>query len=556
MKITRRLISLLLTLIICLGTIPMAAISAYADPVSEEISAILGKTVTVEFQYKNITGIQGTMRLSNPNMFSNAKVTVKGMDGSHNYKSDKILLWYYGSSVETCTVVVTFTLSDSAKPGDQCEINFEYETSVQGVEDPSIPDYKYDVVTVTVGVDYRALQAQIDRANALLAKEKEYTSASWSNMLIALAVARKALLSTDQAEVDAATNDLKTAIDNLVRAPIDYSELKKQIKIAEDLRKADYTTSSWKKLETALKSARSALTSGDQATVDKAANNLKNAIASLVKISSLDYSELRRQIARAETLVEAEYTPESWAMFVIALDEARDALNAKEQSEIDAAANNLKIAIESLVREINLDYSELLALIARAEGLNPNDYTSASWKNLLAALELARAAVNSPIQSEVDAATVALKTALDNLVSMNFAELLAAIEAVMKYAQDERLADLWMQMHELLKCAEELMTSGDQAAVDQCAKDILDLLARIVEEMNKLKEVEIVEVNKEPTGSSCNITMHRVWPILFWISLALNIAMVVLIIVYLVIKRKRVSDDTPLVDYSIEDDEL
>lgn len=558
MKITRRIISLLLTIVICMGMFPAMMIPVNAEPVSDEVSATVGQTVTVQFQYRNINGIQGNMTLSNPDLFTDSKVTVTKMDGSYKYKKNVISIFYYGSSVELCTVTVTLTLSEKAKPGDQCVINFEYETSVPGIDTPSIPDYQYDVVTVTVGVDYSALQAQINRANALMSKEKEYTAASWSKMLLALSAARKALLSNDQSEVDSATQNLKTAIDSLVKAPIDYTELKKQIKIAEELTKADYTASSWNKMTAALTKARSALTAKDQKTVDTAATNLKKAIDALVKVSSLDYTELRRQIARAETLVESDYTAESWAEFVTALQSARNALNVTEQSQIDAAANNLKIAIESLVREIRLDYSRLTALIAEAEGLKQGDYTSASWKSLLAALDKAREALNSPVQSEVDAAVTALQTALDNLVSMNFAELLAAIESVKKYAQDERLAELWMQMHELLLRAEELMTAGDQAAVDQCAKDIVELLAKIIEEMNKLKTVEIIEVEKnDPTPENfCNITMHRVWPILFWISLALNIALVALIIIYLVLKRKRVSDDTPLVDYSIEDDEL
>lgn len=560
MKITRRLTCLLLTLVICLGILPMTEIPAKAEPVKKEVTATIGETVTVKFQYKKIIGVQGVMTLSNPALFKDAKISASGLDGSSKYKTDSITVWYYsmGSAADLATITVTFTLANNVKPGDKCEISFQYETSVEGVEDPSIPDYKYDVITVTVGVDYRALQAQINRANALFPNEKDYTADSWSKMLVELAVARKALSSDSQSEVDLATENLKKAIDNLVKAPTDYSELKKQIAIAEDLRESDYTPSSWDKLETALKAARSALSSKDQAKVDKAAKNLKNAIKNLVKISSLDYSELRRQIARGETLIESEYTAESWAQFVTAYDAAKKALSLKEQADIDAAANQLKIAIESLVREINLDYSELMALIAQAESLTQSDYTQVSWNALMAALGVAREALNSPIQSEVDSAAANLRNAMNHLVSMNFTALLDAIAAVMKYAEDERLAELWMQMHELLNHAQDVMKSGDQAAVDQCAKDILELLTKIMDEMAKLKEVEIVEVNKQTPHEEnyCDIPMHRVWPILFWISLALNIVLIVLIIVYFSLKRKRVSDDTPLVDYSIEDDEL
>jgi predicted GTPase len=90
---------------------------------------------------------------------------------------------------------------------------------------------------------------------------------------------------------------------------------------------------------------------------------------------------------------------------------------------------------------------------------------------------------------------------------------------------------------------------GVNVLLDELQKAILDLTK--VEEI--IKEIEkIVEV--APKDPYCNISMHYVWPILFFISLALNVGFIVLIIVYFARKKKNQTDDTPLVDYDIADD--
>ena len=48
--------------------------------------------------------------------------------------------------------------------------------------------------------------------------------------------------------------------------------------------------------------------------------------------------------------------------------------------------------------------------------------------------------------------------------------------------------------------------------------------------------------------------MHRVWPILFFISLGLNAILVAVIGMAAAKKKKNAKDDTPLVDYDIGDD--
>ena len=65
---------------------------------------------------------------------------------------------------------------------------------------------------------------------------------------------------------------------------------------------------------------------------------------------------------------------------------------------------------------------------------------------------------------------------------------------------------------------------------------------------------ETVEVEVLPEGEFCNIPMHKLWQILFFISLILNVVLVVVIVVIVSKKKNNAKDKTPLVDYDIGDD--
>ena len=115
--------------------------------------------------------------------------------------------------------------------------------------------------------------------------------------------------------------------------------------------------------------------------------------------------------------------------------------------------------------------------------------------------------------------------------------------------ESDKLGTLWNKLLGALTNASSLLASDDQAAVDAAAKEIEDIIAQIKELLLNDKQ----DVVKEPTGKYCNVAMHKVWPILFFISLAGNIVLVVL----LVGKKKKENqiDDTPIVNYEIGEDD-
>ena len=132
---------------------------------------------------------------------------------------------------------------------------------------------------------------------------------------------------------------------------LDDGELKRQIAIANGLNRMDYTAESWKKLSAALEDAQLALNGNNQIKADAATENLKNAIAALVR---MDYSDLEAALEAAEDLVESKTQYGLWVKVLDAVDAGRELLASGDQAAVDVAAaqindllTQLKAAIEA-----------------------------------------------------------------------------------------------------------------------------------------------------------------------------------------------------------------
>lgn len=67
--------------------------------------------------------------------------------------------------------------------------------------------------------------------------------------------------------------------------------------------------------------------------------------------AAVDYTTLEDVIAKAESLSEEDYTEVSWARLQVRLSDAREALKEKEQKTVDCAAENLKMALNTLEKK-------------------------------------------------------------------------------------------------------------------------------------------------------------------------------------------------------------
>ena len=208
------------------------------------------------------------------------------------------------------------------------------------------------------------------------------------------------------------------------------------------------------------------------------------------------------------------------------------------------------------VEPVGIDYSQLSRQVSIASGLREANFTAESWAVLTKAVEEAKVAMGSTSQETVDECTANLETAISRLSGTNRGTLQDSLDDADVFASDEKRS-IWFELVEAVNQGRKLLGSNDQTAIDAAAEKIDELLAKaqvVWEDLNTPEVVtQEVQVEVPPQDDYCNIPRHRLWPVLFFCSLSLNVALAG-VIVYYVYKKKNQKDDTPLVDYDISDD--
>ena len=288
MKMTRRALATLLSVVLVFALIPCVAAAA-----DYSVEAAPGNTVSVTIPYGKVMAIDGSLILSGDQVVTDIAVTAKNLNGesfSTEYKNGRF--GYIAATTSDCELTFTFTVAANAVVGATQTITFRYESS-ENAELPDEPEYKEKTFVIKVVedkpvVDYTALEAAIKAAQAL--NKDAYTAESWVKVETALASAIEAKTATEQSVVDAAAKALNDAVAALEKKPVvaavDYTALEAAIKAAQALKKDDYTAESWAKVETALAKAIEARESDSQAEVDAATNALKAAMDGLEEKSS------------------------------------------------------------------------------------------------------------------------------------------------------------------------------------------------------------------------------------------------------------------------------
>ena len=206
-----------------------------------------------------------------------------------------------------------------------------------------------------------------------------------------------------------------------------------------------------------------------------------------------------------------------------------------------------------------LDYSELELQVALANGLNSYDYTIQSWEPLEKALEVGNKRLAGIYdQGKLDSAAKDIARAMARLVKMDYSSLSKALDAVnVKVDANPEYHDVWYRLNAAVEEAKPLLISGDQEAVNAATKQINMLLEELetCNIMSAEPEIIIQEVEVEilPTNDFCNIPSHHVWPVLFAISAVVNVLLIAAL-VYVLMRKRKTEDDTPLVSYDIDDD--
>ena len=287
----------------------------------------------------------------------------------------------------------------------------------------------------------------------------------------ALAAAERELESetATQEEVNAATDALRKALEELSKNIIDKAGLNAAITRANGINAADYANKpdKWKAVQDALEAAKKAQENADasQTEIDTAVRQLNEAIRQLDP-DTVHKVALGVAIERAKNRNADDYRKSSWKAMQDALAAAEKAQQSETvtQAEVNAATDALRKALEELDQNI-IDKAGLNAAIIRANGRNKEDYTEASWKVMQDALaEGKKVAENGDAaQEEIDKATKALSEALRNLKETDQGEtdLNSALKEAKSLKKDDYTPKAWEVFQKALSVAEAVLQNPD-----------------------------------------------------------------------------------------------
>ena len=347
------------------------------------------------------------------------------------------------------TEVVKVGASDGAKETHTQEIEFVVNEAGNGTLVFTAPEKnapqldKFDIQfveeKVPVVVDKDALKATIETAKEALKEADKYTEESVKALEAAVAEAEKVVADENatQESVDSATTAVEEATRGLAEKPapeVNKDALKTAIEIAKEaLKEADkYTEESAKALEAAVAEAEKVVAdeNATQESVDAATTAVEEATRGLAEkpaVPEVNKDALKAAIEKAEdvleNLEEDAYTPESVEALKGALETAKGVFDNTDavQAEVDQAAEAIETAISGLTVKPapEADKTALKAALAEAAQKleNAESFTEESVNALKEAMDLAQSVLDNPEanQAEADAATTAVRTAIENL---------------------------------------------------------------------------------------------------------------------------------------------
>ena len=346
--------------------------------------------------------------------------------------------------------------------GSDADFTYDASSGVFSVENVS-GDIVITAAAVDIPVDKTALNSLIAEAEAL--DEESYTSGTWAALEEALEAAKAVAEDADalQNAVDEAADALREALDALVERG-DKTALNSLIAEADELAEEDYTTGTWATFAEALENAKTVAEDADatQAEIDEAKAALAEAMENL--IARGDKTALNSLIAEMEALDEESYTSGTWAALEEALEAAKAVAEDADalQNAVDEAADALRGALDALVERG--DKTALNSLIAEAEALDEESYTSDTWAALEEALEAAKAVAEDAdaTQEEADAARAALAEAMNALIVRgDKSRLDNLIDEAEKLKEEDYTADSWSKLKDALEEARKVAENED-----------------------------------------------------------------------------------------------
>lgn len=206
---------------------------------------------------------------------------------------------------------------------------------------------------------FRVISADLEKSTNVLASalssakaydESLYTPETIATVKELIAEAEKVLANTDstQAQINSINNQLRNAIGNLILVG-NTSDLERALASAILIDSRNYTQASYSKLQSAINAIRAIEGQKvSQTVIDGLMDDLSKALIGL-QAQSADKTSLQQIISAVEALKETDYTAESWAELLSALNASKALADNASAAEIDEAMTKLLLAKSALV---------------------------------------------------------------------------------------------------------------------------------------------------------------------------------------------------------------
>ncbi len=303
----------------------------------------------------------------------------------------------------------------------------------------------------------------------------------------------------EQEKVDAQTESLKKAINNLVMKLADYTEFNKAYEKAKTLNANYYVDFS--KVQAAIENADNAmnLKIDKQSVVDDATDKLNNSISKLV-LKDADYSKINVLKAIIEQLDENKYT--NFDIVKEALSKIEFGKKANEQKLVDQMYNELKNAYDDL-EKTRADYSELDKAVENAKKYESNKHNYTNYSVIETIINSINYNLSWEDQDKLDTLTKKINDAVENLNKKpaNYSELSNILSKIENdySAYDKLLQDEIKAFIEAVKSLPNNLKYDEQSKID----------ALVTKGKLLLEKLPVINVNNNGNNnnnSSNNIT--------------------------------------------------
>ncbi|WP_156946152.1 glycosyl hydrolase 53 family protein [Paenibacillus sp. FSL R5-192] len=217
-----------------------------------------------------------------------------------------------------------------------------------------------------------------------------------------------------------------------------------------------------------------------------------------------DRQQLDAALTRAKSLVQTDFTPESWVTLAPAISAANDVYQQAytpggvTQSDTDAATTALERVMQQM-QVIAPQLDELRAKIAEARTYQQTDWSAATWAVLTKALEGAEQVVNDPRATQTDANTAVkrLHDAIQGLSNVDKTQLHQYIQQMHQQTKSSYTRRSWSVLEQSLQAAIQVR---DNNAVVQ--SEVNSALSTLKQAFTNLVSLEALTTGKTATASS------------------------------------------------------